>query len=179
MASILVESMKRLYQDGKITKENVSARIKSGKITEDEYEYITGEAYEEQADRGHRGAGKDHRDAVRENQEVIGTACKLHDSGRTGQNGEKPEERKLLSELIYQTYIIALPIILTALMGYIVWLLKNQKKDRDANEKGRENAESIIDAEQTITDMDLQNIETEQTITDMDLRIMELEGKNE
>lgn len=47
MASILVESMKRLYQDGKITKENVSARVKSGKITEDEYEYITGEAYEE------------------------------------------------------------------------------------------------------------------------------------
>ena len=47
MASILVESMKRIYQDGKITKENVSARVKSGKITEDEYEYITGEAYEE------------------------------------------------------------------------------------------------------------------------------------
>lgn len=54
-----------------------------------------------------------------------------------------------------------------------------QKSADDANEKGRENAESIIAAEQTITDMDLQNIETEQTITDMDLRIMELEGKNE
>ena len=47
MVSILVESMKRLYQGGKITKENVSARVKSGKITEDEYWYITGEAYEE------------------------------------------------------------------------------------------------------------------------------------
>lgn len=35
-----------------------------------------------------------------------------------------------------QTYTIALPIILTALMGYIVWLLQNQKKDRDANSKG-------------------------------------------
>ena len=35
-----------------------------------------------------------------------------------------------------QTYTAALPIILTALMGYIVWLLKNQKKDRDANSKG-------------------------------------------
>lgn len=35
-----------------------------------------------------------------------------------------------------QTYEVALPIILTALMGYIVWLLKNQKKDRDANSKG-------------------------------------------
>ena len=45
MASILVESMKRLYQGGKITKENVSARVKSGKITEDEYEYIVGEKY--------------------------------------------------------------------------------------------------------------------------------------
>lgn len=30
------------------------------------------------------------------------------------------------------TYNIALPILL----GYIVWLLKNQKKDRDANSKG-------------------------------------------
>ena len=47
MASILVESMKRLYQVGKITKANVSARVKSGKITKDEYEYITGEAYEQ------------------------------------------------------------------------------------------------------------------------------------
>ena len=47
MASILVESMKRLYQSSKITKENVKVRVKSGKITEDEYEYITGEAYEE------------------------------------------------------------------------------------------------------------------------------------
>lgn len=45
MASILVESMKRLYQSGKITKENVKVRVKSGKITEDEYEYIVGEKY--------------------------------------------------------------------------------------------------------------------------------------
>ena len=45
MARILVESMKRLYQSGKITKANVKARVKSGKITEDEYEYIIGEKY--------------------------------------------------------------------------------------------------------------------------------------
>ena len=45
MASILVESMKRLYQGGKITKANVKVRVKSGKITEDEYEYIVGEKY--------------------------------------------------------------------------------------------------------------------------------------
>ena len=45
MASILVESMKRLYQSRKITKANVSARVESGKITEDEYEYIVGEKY--------------------------------------------------------------------------------------------------------------------------------------
>lgn len=37
-----------------------------------------------------------------------------------------------MEELLVQTYIIALPIVL----GYIVWLLKNQKKDRDANSKG-------------------------------------------
>lgn len=37
-----------------------------------------------------------------------------------------------MKDLLLQTYTIALPIIL----GYIVWLLKQQKKDRDANSKG-------------------------------------------
>lgn len=41
-----------------------------------------------------------------------------------------------MGDFFMQTYTVALPIILTALMGYIVWLLKNQKKDRDANSKG-------------------------------------------
>ena len=41
-----------------------------------------------------------------------------------------------MEEIIIQTYTTALPIILTALMGYIVWLLQNQKKDRDANSNG-------------------------------------------
>ena len=47
MASILVESMKRLYQSGKITKDDVAERVKTGKITEADYEYITGETYRE------------------------------------------------------------------------------------------------------------------------------------
>lgn len=37
-----------------------------------------------------------------------------------------------MEEILMQTYIIALPFLL----GYIVWLLKKQKKDRDANAKG-------------------------------------------
>ena len=37
-----------------------------------------------------------------------------------------------MKELFFQTYTI----VLTILLGYIVWLLKNQKKDRDANSKG-------------------------------------------
>ena len=37
-----------------------------------------------------------------------------------------------MKELVLQTYTIALPVLL----GYIVWLLKNQKRDRDANSKG-------------------------------------------
>lgn len=41
-----------------------------------------------------------------------------------------------MEHFFYQTYITTLPIILTALMGYVVWVLKNQKKDRDANSKG-------------------------------------------
>lgn len=40
------------------------------------------------------------------------------------------------NEFLMTTYTIALPIVLTSLMGYIVWLLKKQKKDRDANSKG-------------------------------------------
>lgn len=37
-----------------------------------------------------------------------------------------------MGNLLMQTYIITLPIFL----GYIVWLLKRQKRDRDANSKG-------------------------------------------
>ena len=37
-----------------------------------------------------------------------------------------------VKEILMQTYTIVLPVLL----GYIVWLLKNQKKDRDANSKG-------------------------------------------
>lgn len=38
----------------------------------------------------------------------------------------------MLKEILLQTYTIALPILL----AYIVWLLKSQKRDRDANSKG-------------------------------------------
>lgn len=41
-----------------------------------------------------------------------------------------------MEQILLQTYKVALPIVLTALMGYIVWILKHQKKDRDANSKG-------------------------------------------
>ena len=37
-----------------------------------------------------------------------------------------------MKEILLQTYTVALPILL----GYIVWLPQNQKKDRDANSKG-------------------------------------------
>lgn len=37
-----------------------------------------------------------------------------------------------MKEFLLQTYSIALPILL----GYIVWLLKQQKKDKDVNSKG-------------------------------------------
>ena len=37
-----------------------------------------------------------------------------------------------MKEFLLQTYTIVLPILL----GYIVWLLKQQKKDRDANSRG-------------------------------------------
>lgn len=37
-----------------------------------------------------------------------------------------------MEEFLMQTYTMALPVLL----GYIVWLLKRQKRDRDANSKG-------------------------------------------
>lgn len=37
-----------------------------------------------------------------------------------------------MKAFLMQTYTIALPIVL----GYIVWLLKKQKNDRDANSRG-------------------------------------------
>lgn len=38
----------------------------------------------------------------------------------------------MIREYIFETYIVALPIILS----YIVWLLKQSKKERDANAEG-------------------------------------------
>lgn len=39
----VVESFKRLYNSGKLTREQVEERVDSGKISAEEYEYITGE----------------------------------------------------------------------------------------------------------------------------------------
>ena len=44
--STFVNSLKRLYEQKRITKEDVAERVKSGKITVADYEYITGEPYE-------------------------------------------------------------------------------------------------------------------------------------
>lgn len=38
----LVESLKRLYEDNRITKEQLLLRVKSNKITIEEYNYIVG-----------------------------------------------------------------------------------------------------------------------------------------
>lgn len=43
----LVESLKRLYAKGKVTKEKLLTMVQEGTITEAEYNYITGEAYNE------------------------------------------------------------------------------------------------------------------------------------
>ncbi len=47
MASILVNSLKRLYAAGRITKEQLSERIEKGTITAADYKEITGEEYDE------------------------------------------------------------------------------------------------------------------------------------
>ncbi len=44
--STLVNSLKRLYEAGRLTKEQVAERVKKGTINEDEYAYIVGEEYD-------------------------------------------------------------------------------------------------------------------------------------
>ena len=39
---VLIESLKRLYEAGKITKDQLLSRYESGSITREEYDYITG-----------------------------------------------------------------------------------------------------------------------------------------
>lgn len=42
---ILVESLKRMYKKGTLTKEQIAERATKGSISAEEYEYITGEKY--------------------------------------------------------------------------------------------------------------------------------------
>ena len=41
-----------------------------------------------------------------------------------------------MSDFFVQTYMVALPIVLSSFLGYVVWVLQSQKKDRDANSRG-------------------------------------------
>lgn len=42
---MLVESLKRMYKKGTLTKEQIVERVTKGSISADEYKYITGEKY--------------------------------------------------------------------------------------------------------------------------------------
>lgn len=42
---ILVESLKRMYKKGTLTKEQIAERVTKESISAEEYEYITGEKY--------------------------------------------------------------------------------------------------------------------------------------
>lgn len=54
---------------------------------------------------------------------------------------------------------------------------KAQQTADNATQLANTNTQSIIEAQQTITDMDIAQIETEIAYTDMDLRLLELETK--
>ena len=47
-------------------------------------------------------------------------------------SGKMPRKGEKVEAVLLQTYTVALPVIL----GYIVWILKRQKRDRDANSTG-------------------------------------------
>ena len=44
---MLVESLKRLYEKGRLTKVQIAERVDKGTISEEEYKYITGESLKE------------------------------------------------------------------------------------------------------------------------------------
>lgn len=48
--STLIESLKRLYNKGKLAKEQIAERVAKGTITPEDYKYITGEDYPEEAE---------------------------------------------------------------------------------------------------------------------------------
>lgn len=45
--STLVKSLKRLYEAGRLTKDQIKERVTKGTITAEDYEYIVGEPYDE------------------------------------------------------------------------------------------------------------------------------------
>lgn len=50
MASTLVKSLGRLYESGRLTKEDIADRVEKGTITPEDYETITSDAYPGTAD---------------------------------------------------------------------------------------------------------------------------------
>lgn len=48
MATILINSLKRLYAAGRVTREQIRERAEKGTITKADYQEITGEAYEDE-----------------------------------------------------------------------------------------------------------------------------------
>ena len=40
---ILIESLKRLYESGRVTKDQLSKRVEKGIISQQDYDYIVGE----------------------------------------------------------------------------------------------------------------------------------------
>ena len=53
-----------------------------------------------------------------------------------------------------------------------------QRIDNVLGSRCDENEESITNAEQSITDLDLRSMESEQAATDLDLKVLELEESN-
>lgn len=44
-SSTLIKSLTRLYESGRLSKEDIAERVEKGTITAEDYEVITGEAY--------------------------------------------------------------------------------------------------------------------------------------
>ena len=99
MLNIYVRTFRRRMDAGETFEEILASYPR---LT-DEQAHELKDALEEQPDRGHRGAGKDHRDAVREDQKVIGTACKLYYCGRTGRNRKEGMRMRTKLQILVTT----------------------------------------------------------------------------
>ena len=90
---MLVESLKRMYKKGTLTKEQISERVAKGSISADEYEYITGEKFS--------GGETENLSAIVKKQQTIIEQSKIEEAVRAELRQEVEETDREMDVLEY------------------------------------------------------------------------------